>query len=270
MQLAKKIYLLDFGWLAGEIGWFLPSPETLPEKGVSKVKKWVEIPVIGAVVEHKDGIILFDTGSHPEAEKVWPESVWNVFPMTKFTDENRLENQLKLIGLKPEDISFVVFSHLHLDHAGQAYIFSDLNTPLITHKKELSYATYLMWIGKTGAYLPQDLEPLRGKPWFCFDGERFELLPGVELIWVGGHTPGSIIMRVQTEAGKTYVFTGDFIHLPEELEVEAKGWLLADAEEYLTNLRKLKLMVKRPNTYMVISHDPKLWEKYPKAPKALE
>lgn len=266
----KKIYLLDFGWLSGDEGWFLVAPSTYPEREVAKPRRWVEIPVPGVIVEHKDGIVLLDTGSHPEAEKVWPEAVWNVFPMTRFTDENRLENQLKLIGLKPEDVHYLVFSHLHLDHAGQAYLFKDCKPPIIAHKKELQHALFMIWIGKSGAYQPGDLEPLKGCPWHTFEGEHLELLPGIDLYHVGGHTPGSIIMKVTTDAGNTYIFTGDFVHLPEELEVEAKGWLLGDADEYYTSLRLLKLMLKRPKTYAVISHDPKLWDKYPKAPKHFE
>lgn len=266
----KKIYLLDYGWLSGEEGWFIPNPAIYPEKDVVKPTEWVEIPVPGALIEHEDGLILLDTGSHPDAKNVWPEQAWNVFPMTRFSDENRLENQLKLIGYKPEDVTFLVFTHLHLDHAGQAYLFSDTETMVVAHKKELMYALYMTWIGKPGAYVEQDLESLKGAKWHTFDTDQFELLPGIDLMLVGGHTPGSIIMRVTTKAGNTYIFTGDFIHLPEELEIEAKGWLLSDADEYYTSIRKLKLMLKTSRTHLVISHDPKLWEKYPKAPKYLE
>jgi glyoxylase-like metal-dependent hydrolase (beta-lactamase superfamily II) len=267
----KKVYLLDYGWLSGEMGYFIPNPATWTEKlqGKMKLPEWIEIPVTGAVIEHEDGIVLVDTGSNPDAKKVWG-AVWEVFPMTKYSAENRLENQLKLIRLKPNDINFVVFTHLHLDHAGGAYIFAPLKTPLVVHKKELMYASYMMWLGKAGAYQPVDLEPLKGASWYPFDGESFELLPGIDLMFVGGHTAGSIIMRVVTNAGNTYIFTGDFIHLPQEIEGEAKGWLLSDADEYLTGLRKLKILAKRPNTRLVISHDPELWKKYPKAPKALE
>jgi glyoxylase-like metal-dependent hydrolase (beta-lactamase superfamily II) len=127
-----------------------------------------------------------------------------------------------------------------------------------------------MWMGKVGDYQPVDLEPLRGANWFPLDGDSFELLPGIDLMWAGGHTPGSMMMRVATDAGNNYIFTGDFIHLPAELETESKGWLLADADEFLTGIRRLQLLAKRPNSRLVISHDPKLWEKYPKAPKYIE
>jgi N-acyl homoserine lactone hydrolase len=91
----------------------------------------------------------------------------------------------------------------------------------------------------------------------------------VEIIWVGAHTPGSIMLRVTTNEGNSYIFTGDFTHLPQELEVENKGWLLADLDEYISGMKLLKLMLKRPRTNVVISHDPDLWSKYPKAPKFL-
>lgn len=87
---------------------------------MEKRHKWIEIPVSGALVEHKDGYALFDTGPHPEAPRLWPKAVLSLFPIVKFGQENRLENQLKLAGLRPEDVTFVVFSHMHLDHIGLA------------------------------------------------------------------------------------------------------------------------------------------------------
>ncbi|WP_081801162.1 MBL fold metallo-hydrolase [Candidatus Acidianus copahuensis] len=57
--------------------------------------------------------------------KVWPQQLFQLFPLLKFSEENRLENQLKELGLKVSDIDYVVFSHLHLDHTGQAYMFKD-------------------------------------------------------------------------------------------------------------------------------------------------
>jgi hypothetical protein len=33
----KRIFLLDYGWLAGEKGWFIPDPATIMERGAAKV-----------------------------------------------------------------------------------------------------------------------------------------------------------------------------------------------------------------------------------------
>lgn len=51
--------------------------------------------------------------------------------------------------------------------------------------------------------------------------------------------------------------------------METKGWLLGDADEYYTSIRKIKLLAMRPKTHIVVSHDPKLCEKYQKAPKSI-
>jgi len=137
---AEKIYLLDYGWLGGDCGWFLPGAAggAMTYSNRKPERKWIEIPVSGALIQHKDGYILFDTGISPEAMKTHEKGLMEAFPITRISEENRLENQLKKINVKPEDISFVVISHLHLDHIGQAAIFKDLKTPIIVQKKELN------------------------------------------------------------------------------------------------------------------------------------
>jgi len=266
----KKIYLLDFGWLAGEMGWFMPNPGIYPERNDAKVTDWVEIPVSGALIEHDHGLLVVDTGSPMEAQKVWGEGLWAVFPMTKLADENRLENQIALAGYKPEDVTHLLFTHLHLDHTGQAPLLNNGKTVLVAHKRELLNALYLTWIGKPGAYVPSDLEALKGANWFTFSEDQFEVLPGIKMIWGGGHTPGSCLIQVTTKKGNSYILTGDIIHLGAELEAESKGWLLGNAEEYLAIMKKIKMMTRVPNTKLVIGHEPKLWEQFPKAPKYLD
>ena len=128
----------------------------------------------------------------------------------------------------------------------------------------------LTWIGKAGAYIPSDLEALKGPNLFTFSEDEFEVLPGVKMIWGGGHTPGSCLIQVTTKKGNSYILTGDIVHLGDEMEAESKGWLLGDAEEYNACLKKLKMRLRLPNTKMVIGHDPKLWDEYPKAPKYID
>jgi len=266
----RRVFLFEYAWLAGDIGWFVPNPSTIEIREIPTKPKWIDVPAAGILVEHDYGLVLVDLGVHPEAKEVWPKELFSVFPVTKFTDENKLENQLKAVGYKVEDINYVVFTHLHPDHTGYTYLFKDTKASVVLHKKELTHALYCIWIGRPGAYLPSDIEHLKGTNLYPFEGNMLELLPGIELEWVGGHTPGSIIVKVETKSGNTYIFTGDLVLMPTELEEEAQGWVLGDYEEYITGLRKLKLMLKKPRTYAIIPHDPELFKKYPKAPKYME
>ncbi|MCE4611957.1 MAG: N-acyl homoserine lactonase family protein, partial [Desulfurococcales archaeon] len=262
--------LLDYGWLAGDGGWFLPGwgAATYSEREPRRV--WVEIPVSGVLLDTDIGYILFDTGVAPDAWETHTRPVLEAFPIIKFGDENRLENQLKAVGLKPEDVAYVIQSHLHFDHVGQTYLFKDHKTPIIVHKKELQFALMMLWMGKEGAYQSANLEPLKGANWFIFDGNFFELAEGIRIYFSGGHTPGHVVLSVKTKKGNVYFFTGDHIHLPRELEVESKGWLLADYDEWLTFVKQLKLWERAQKAKIVICHDPDLWKKYPKAPNYME
>jgi len=268
---AQKIHLLDLGWLGGDCGWFLPGAAggamTLSNKNPNR--EWIEIPVTAAVVEHKGGNVLFDTGIALNAMETHAKGLMEVFPITKISEENRIENQLKSIGMKPGDISFVVISHLHLDHAGQAATLMDEKIPIIVQKKELEAALSLLWQGKGGAYDLSDLMPLRGSNLSPINDHYFELLDGVELEFTGGHTVGHQVMHVETEDGNNYTFTGDYMHLPKEYELEAKGWLLSDADEWHSYIRKLKVRERARRARVVISHDPEFWAKYPKSPNFL-
>ncbi|ACP37320.1 beta-lactamase domain protein [Sulfolobus islandicus M.14.25] len=266
----NKVYLLDQGKISADLAWFLPTPMTEEEMRNPKPRSWTDVSVMSAVIEHKDGIILFDTGISEKVKEKWPQIALSVFPVTKFSDENRMENQLRQIGLKPEDIHFIVFSHLHLDHTGNLDLFRSAKPAVIVHEKELKYSLLNVWLNKPVPYLLKDLEILREMNVVPMSTDYLELLPGVDLYLFGGHTPGSIMLKVRTQNDNNYIFTGDFIHLPDELDFESKGWLLGNAEEYYTRIRLLKALMKLPRTNVIITHDPKLWDKYPKAPKELK
>ncbi|PYB68892.1 N-acyl homoserine lactonase family protein [Thermoplasma sp. Kam2015] len=269
---ANKIYILDFGWLGGDIGWFLPGQlgGAMTYSNREPKREWVEIPITGAVVEHPEARILFDTGISPDAMKTHEKGLMEAFPIIKMGEENHIEKQLGLLGLKPEDIDFVVISHLHLDHVGQASVFRDAKVPLIVQRRELESALSMIWQGKSGAYDYSDLLPLKGARWMTLDDPVFEIVDGVSVEFTGGHTAGHQVMNVETEKGNRYTMTGDFLHLPREYEVEAKGWLLSDAQEWNSYIKKMKIREAARRQKLIISHDPGIWDKYPHAPKYVE
>lgn len=81
---------------------------------------------------------------------------------------------------------------------------------------------------------------------------------------------GHQVMHDETKNGYNHTFTGDYMHFPKEYEIEAKGWLLSDADEWHSYIRKLKVKEKARKAKMIINHDPDFWSKYPKAPKYFE
>lgn len=268
---AENIFLLDFGFLSGDKGWFLPgaSGGAMTDKNRNPEREWINIPVSGAVVTHKDGNVLFDTGVSPNILKAISPGDEVDFPVTSLSEDNKIENQLLKIGMRPEDISFVVFSHLHFDHVGQALPFKETRAPFIVQKRELQSALAQIWQG-LGGYALSDLEPLVGANWTLLDENSFELLDGITIEFTGGHTSGHQVMHVETRAGNNYTLTGDFFHIRQEYETETKGWLLSDADEWHSFLGKLKLRERTRNSKIIMGHDPSLWQEFPKAPESIE
>src|ERR1700760_2460860 len=83
-------------------------------------EEMVELPVSCALLKHKQGLVLFDTGCHPSvvtnAEARWGGLARLMEPI--FTEQEAVISQLPLAGVTAGDIDVVVCSHLHPDHCG--------------------------------------------------------------------------------------------------------------------------------------------------------
>lgn len=83
------------------------------------------MPLNVFVIEHEDGLVLFDTGADPAVATdpdYWPDSVTRLFMKHIFRfdirPDDNLATQLDRAGYRAEDVTKAVLSHLHFDHAG--------------------------------------------------------------------------------------------------------------------------------------------------------
>ena len=138
-------------------------------------------------------------------------------------DPPALLGELAARGVRPEDVTLVVNTHLHFDHAGGNTHLAD--GALVATFPRASYVFQraewqdaLATNERTrGSYLRDDYEPLEAAGRLeLVDGE-VELRPGLRVEQVQGHTRGTQVVRV-TGGGTTLLFTSDFLpdrhHLP--------------------------------------------------------
>ena len=135
----------------------------------------------------------------------------------------RLLDELKRRGVKPEGVTLVVNTHLHFDHCGgNTYRDGDRIVPTFPR------ATYvfqrLEWVDANapnertrGSYLADDFAPLEATGKLELIDESVEILPGIRLDRIQGHTRGTQTIRV-TDGRETLFFSSDFMpdrhHLP--------------------------------------------------------
>lgn len=147
---------------------------------------------------------------------------WGLDHKSSYTDTSNLLTNLDIFGLSPSDITHVVLSHLHFDHAaGSTFVDSNTSTqPTMSYanyfiqKKEWYYALEQVDKKKhilgAGYELDEFYKLAAEDKLVMITDTYYELLPGIELIRTGGHTPGHQIVKIQ-DAGETAYFLGDLV-----------------------------------------------------------
>jgi len=141
-----------------------------------------------------------------------------------FEGSSRLLAQLAARGLEPEQIDIVVNTHLHFDHCGwNTRIVNGLAVPTFpnaryfVHRGEFEHARRPSERDRA-SYFPDNFEPMaQSGQWQLVEGDRFEVVPGVELIVLAGHTSEMLGVRLSS-GGQIAIFLSDLVpttsHLP--------------------------------------------------------
>lgn len=231
--------------------------------------EWIKLPVMSFLIETDEGYILYDTGSNPEAMNgYWPKNLQEIYPLYQKPEE-RLENQLALCGVKPEDVKTVVISHMHLDHAGGLYLFphADIYVP----KEDYEYAQVMVHKNPNpathGGYVKADCEAPAN---YILVDHDIELAKGVELICLPGHTPNLLGLVVHLDS-QTIILPQDAVYTEEVYGPPAKSsGFLYDSISYFKSIEKLRELQKKYNAKLIPAHDWEFFQTLNMAPKFYE
>ncbi|QLK26020.1 N-acyl homoserine lactonase family protein [Natrinema zhouii] len=219
-----------------------------------------EIPVWSLVIDHPEGTILWDTGSHHDAlEGHWPEGLLQAF-YPYDAHEHRLDDDLNEAGFEIDDIDYVFQTHLHLDHAGGLEFFDGTDVPVFVHEKELKYAYYSAKTEEgSGAYILEDFD--HDLNWHVLHRDRERHFADIEFVRFPGHTPGLTGTMIHLDEG-TLVFTGDQVYMADNFEAEIPlgANLLWGKTEWFDSLRRIQELERRQDAEIVYGHDPEQFE----------
>ncbi len=173
--------------------------------------------------------------------------------------------QLGDLGLRPDDIDFLICTHFDLDHAGYHDAFT--KAELIVQREH--YALARSGHPRFAAARPHwDHPALRYR---LIDGDT-ELLPGLTLLETGGHTPGHQSVLVRLPQSGPVLLAIDAVVMQRLFTPDRKAWPLDDNEEQLrASTRKLLELVESEQVELVIfGHDGQQWQTLKKAPAYYE
>lgn len=168
--------------------------------------------------ENTGRVYLVDTGSGTKFD----EKFQDIYQLDY--SEHNLISSLETHGFLPEDITDIIFSHLHFDHCGGTTYYNDNKELLHT----FPYANYHVTeqhlktatnpnAREKASFLPENIDPITGWDKLHVVNENHQYEEGLTAISVHGHTKGQQLPKISAE-GKTVVFMADLlpthVHLP--------------------------------------------------------
>jgi glyoxylase-like metal-dependent hydrolase (beta-lactamase superfamily II) len=187
------------------------------------------------------------------------------FKEWKVSDFIKPSETLKPLGLKPEDITYIVFTQMHWDQSDGMDLFP--NARIWIQKDQLQYYAGQAWQAKDthGGIDAEDVLTLvtlntQGRVGMV-NGDAQEILPGVTCYTGGRHTYASQYVGVNTGAG-TVVLASDNMYLYENLEKHVPIAATLDAASNLRAQDRMKELAARPG-FIIPGHDPAVMTKFP-------
>lgn len=170
---------------------------------------------------------------------------------------------LAFLGVEPARVPFVILTHFHYDHVGDLAPFTSAR--FVVQEEEMRF-----WTGRHASrhefrrlVEPEDIErlvglSLDGRVMFI-DGSR-EIVPGVTVHRVGGHTPGMQIVTVDTARGRV-VLASDSSHLDAHVQCGMPANLVTDLPAMYDAFDTINELADSPD--LVISgHDPRTLQRF--------
>jgi glyoxylase-like metal-dependent hydrolase (beta-lactamase superfamily II) len=162
----------------------------------------LEFALGGFLVRAKDRVVLVDAGIGDREGEMRNGA--------GFYKGGELLNSLARLNVRPEEVTDVVFTHLHFDHVGWASSGQAITFPNATYRcdtRDWEHFRDNERVADILSAIEQRVETYEGSGPLC---------PGIDAMSAPGHTPGSTILVLSsgTERG---MLLGDVIHCPVEL-----------------------------------------------------
>lgn len=165
--------------------------------------------------------------------------------------EERTAELLRNLKIDPKDVPCVIVTHLHPDHYERYDLFTNARLVvnrkgflqnLLNIKKHVMKALVANW--PNSLHLAKDEE---------------EILPGIRVFWVGGHSICSQAIAIETNIGRA-VITGDVVFKYRNIEENIPIGLPYSTEQCIAAMER----IRREADIILPGHDPDILKRHPK------
>jgi len=248
---------LDGGAMFGVV------PKPLWERRITPdARNRIQLGMRCLLIEHETGPILIDTGAGNKEDAKF----YDIYGVENAGTPGPtcLEDGLRAIGVKPEDVTLVINSHLHFDHAGgnttrdaDGSIRPTFpNARYVVQEGEYRYATHTNE-RTAGSYFNHNFVPLHDAGQFDLVTGEKEIAVGIRVIPTPGHTPHHQSILIES-GGERALFIADLAPTTAHLPL---AWIMGYDVEPLVTLetkRRVLTQAAAENWLLVFEHDAKI------------
>lgn len=222
-----------------------------------------EMAVPCFLVRHPQGDLIWDTGL---GDRLAQRGAVAIAPGITARVPVTLRSQLKQLELVPADIEFVAFSHLHVDHTGNASLFAD--STFLVSRVGRDWA-----LGEPTPFGvdPASLEVLGNaeQPPLDLDFDVFGD-GSVRILRAPGHTPGHSVLMLQLPAAGTVILSGDLYHTRDNFRRRRLPIINTSRADTLASFERIDRLIERHGARLVIQHAPEDFAALPEFPAYLD
>lgn len=240
-------FRLDGGSMFGSV------PKTLWERKIEADNdNCIRLAARSILIEFADRKILIDCGCGNK----WDEKYAKIYGIETFPDST--------LPFQPEEITDLIITHLHFDHAGGVTtIDAETDTPVLKYPAARTFLQKLNLenaksptVKEKASYFVENYGPLENADLKLLDGES-EILPGITVHPIHGHTRGQQWVKVQGEKD-TLVFPSDLIPTSHHLPLPFHMGYDCCAETVLQEKKLFLDQAIQENWIVVFQHDPEV------------
>jgi glyoxylase-like metal-dependent hydrolase (beta-lactamase superfamily II) len=212
-------------------------------------------PVPGFLCEHAGGLVLFDTGLHPDlaTSRDRLRLIAGLFTI-EMGPEHTVTAQLGARGFDPGDVDLAVLSHLHFDHTGGTAELTNARIVVQRAEWEAAHDPRVVKLGSsdpTTFDIGREVQLLDGGHDLFGDGS-LEVVPTI------GHTPGHQSLLVNRDL----MLVADACYLADALARDHHPELAWDRAEQAATFAALRA-AEADGVRLVYSHDVDQWHSLP-------
>lgn len=222
------------------------------------------LPIYCAVIEHPEGLIVIDTGIPANANQpiyVPPHMrlVQRAAPF-RITASEEIGPQMRLRGLNPADVRWVILTHLHQDHEGGLHHFP--NAEFMVSRREWQAAQgfsgrmngYLNWRWPKG-FAPTLVNFDSGAYYNFASSQVLTAAGDIRLLPTPGHSAGHLSVVVEQSDHVLFV-AGDAAYTQELLVRDRVDGVGPDPQAQHETHRQIMTLAAQVPMVFIPSHDP--------------